>query len=85
MAKVKRGVITHARHKKIIDAAKGYYGRRKNVFRVGQKSIKQKIYQNGTELNNSRPYTQTIFFCSPKNPQASILTAPTAAATVADV
>ena len=39
MAKVKRGVITHARHKKIIDAAKGYYGRRKNVFRVAKQAV----------------------------------------------
>ena len=29
MARVKRGVTTHARHKKVIKAAKGYYGARK--------------------------------------------------------
>ena len=34
MARVKRGTTAHARHKKVTDAAKGYYGRRKNVFRV---------------------------------------------------
>ena len=34
MARVKRGTTAHARHKKITDKAKGYYGRRKNVFRV---------------------------------------------------
>ena len=39
MAKVKRGVITHARHKKVIDAAKGYFGRRKNVFRVAKQAV----------------------------------------------
>ena len=39
MSKVKRGVITHARHKKVIDAAKGYYGRRKNVFRVAKQAV----------------------------------------------
>jgi len=39
MAKVKRGAITHARHKKVIDAAKGYYGRRKNVFRVAKQAV----------------------------------------------
>ena len=45
MAKVKRGVITHARHKKIIDAAKGYSGRRKNVFRVAKQAVdKARIY-----------------------------------------
>ena len=41
MAKVKRGVITHARHKKVIDAAKGYYGRRKNVFRVAVQAVER--------------------------------------------
>jgi len=39
MAKVKRGVVTHARHRKVIDAAKGYYGRRKNVFRVAKQAV----------------------------------------------
>lgn len=39
MARVKRGVIAHARHKKVIDAAKGYYGRRKNVFRVAKQAV----------------------------------------------
>ena len=33
MARIKRGVTTHARHKKIIRRAKTYYGRRKNTFR----------------------------------------------------
>ena len=31
MSRVKRGVTKHARHKKVIDAAKGYRGRRKNT------------------------------------------------------
>ena len=34
MARVKRGVTTHARHKKVIKQAKGYRGRNKNVFRA---------------------------------------------------
>jgi len=32
MARVKRGLMRHKRHKKIIDKAKGYWGRKKNVF-----------------------------------------------------
>ena len=32
MARVSRGVTARARHKKVIKRAKGYYGRRKNVF-----------------------------------------------------
>ena len=34
MARVKRGVTTHARHKKVLKKAKGYRGRNSKVFRV---------------------------------------------------
>ena len=34
MARVKGGVTAHARHKKVLKKAKGYYGRRKNTFRT---------------------------------------------------
>ena len=34
MARVKRGVTTHARHKKVLKQAKGYRGRNKNVYRA---------------------------------------------------
>lgn len=39
MSRVKRGVTTHARHSKIRKAAKGYYGRRKNVIRVAKQAV----------------------------------------------
>lgn len=39
MPRVKRGVTAKARHKKIIDAAKGYRGRRKNVYRVAKQAV----------------------------------------------
>lgn len=39
MPRVKRGVQSHARHKKVIDRAKGYRGRRKNVFRVANQAV----------------------------------------------
>jgi large subunit ribosomal protein L20 len=39
MPRVKRGVTAHAKHKKVIDRAKGYYGRRKNVFRVAKQAV----------------------------------------------
>ncbi len=41
MSRVKRGVTAHARHRKIIKAAKGYYGRRKNVFRVANQAVEK--------------------------------------------
>nr|VFK01269.1 MAG: large subunit ribosomal protein L20 [Candidatus Kentron sp. H]VFK01388.1 MAG: large subunit ribosomal protein L20 [Candidatus Kentron sp. H]VFK04930.1 MAG: large subunit ribosomal protein L20 [Candidatus Kentron sp. H] len=39
MPRVKRGVTAHARHKKVLKQAKGYYGRRKNVYRVAKQAI----------------------------------------------
>ncbi len=39
MPRVKRGVTAHARHKKVIAKAKGYSGRRKNVFRVAKQAV----------------------------------------------
>ncbi|KOR30734.1 50S ribosomal protein L20 [Achromatium sp. WMS2] len=39
MARVKRGVIAHARHKKVLDAAKGYRGFRSKVFRVAKQAV----------------------------------------------
>mgnify|MGYP001165011605 FL=1 len=41
MARVSRGVTARARHKKIIKRAKGYYGRRKNVFRVAVQAVER--------------------------------------------
>jgi large subunit ribosomal protein L20 len=39
MARVKRGVTARARHKKVLNAAKGYRGRRKNVYRVAKQAV----------------------------------------------
>jgi large subunit ribosomal protein L20 len=39
MPRVKRGVIARARHKKVLNAAKGYRGRRKNVYRVAKQAV----------------------------------------------
>lgn len=39
MARVKRGVTAHARHKKVLDKAKGYYGARSRVFRVANQAV----------------------------------------------
>ena len=39
MARVKRGVIAHARHKKILDQAKGYYGARRKVYRIAKQAV----------------------------------------------
>ena len=39
MPRVKRGVTAHARHKKVLDLAKGFRGRRKNVFRIAKEAV----------------------------------------------
>lgn len=39
MARVKRGVVSKARHKKVLDKAKGYYGARRKVFRVAKQAV----------------------------------------------
>ena len=39
MPRVKRGVTAHARHKKVLAQAKGYRGRRKNVYRIAKQAV----------------------------------------------
>lgn len=39
MARVKRGVTAHAKHKKVLDKAKGYYGARRKVFRIAKQAV----------------------------------------------
>jgi large subunit ribosomal protein L20 len=41
MARVKRGVTSHAKHKKVFKAAKGYYGRRKNTIRTAKQAVEK--------------------------------------------
>jgi large subunit ribosomal protein L20 len=39
MSRVKRGVTNHARHKKVLKAAEGFYGRRKNTIRAAKAAV----------------------------------------------
>jgi large subunit ribosomal protein L20 len=41
MARVKRGVAAHAKHKKVLKAARGYYGRRKNTIRIAKQAVEK--------------------------------------------
>ena len=41
MARVKRGVTAHAKHKKVLKAAKGFYGKRKNVLTVAKNVVEK--------------------------------------------
>ena len=41
MSRVKRGVTSHAKHKKTLEAAKGFYGRRKNTIRIAKQAVEK--------------------------------------------
>jgi large subunit ribosomal protein L20 len=43
MARVKRGVTAHAKHKKVLKAAKGFYGRRKNTIRIAKQAVEKSM------------------------------------------
>ena len=43
MARVKRGVTAHAKHKKVLKAAKGFYGRRKNTIRTAKQAVEKSM------------------------------------------
>ncbi len=57
MARVKRGVTTHARHKKVIKKAKGYRGRNKNCFRIAIEKVEKGLqYQYRDRRNRKRDF-----------------------------
>jgi large subunit ribosomal protein L20 len=57
MARVKRGVTSHAKHKKVLKAAKGYYGRRKNTIRTAKAAVeKGMIYAYRDRKNKKRNF-----------------------------
>ena len=57
MARVKRGVTTHARHKKVLKLAKGYRGRAKDAFRVGIEKVEKGLrYAYRDRRNKKRDF-----------------------------
>ena len=57
MARVKRGVTSHARHKKVLKAAKGYYGRRKNTIRIAKQAVEKSMqYAYRDRKNRKRTF-----------------------------
>ncbi|MFQ6551333.1 50S ribosomal protein L20 [Aestuariibius insulae] len=57
MSRTKGGTTTHARHKKVTDAAKGYYGRRKNTFKVARQAVdKANQYATRDRKNRKRNF-----------------------------
>jgi len=41
MARVKKGLTKHARHREVVKEARGYYGRRKNTFRAAKQAVER--------------------------------------------
>ena len=57
MANVSRGVISHARHKKIIKLAKGYRGRSKNCYRIALQRVEKALqYAYRDRRNRKRDF-----------------------------
>ncbi len=57
MAHVKRGVTTHARHKKVIKLAKGYRGRSKNCYRIALQRVEKALqYAYRDRRNRKRDF-----------------------------
>jgi large subunit ribosomal protein L20 len=57
MARVKRGVTTHARHKKVLDLAKGYRGRGSKAFRVAIEKVEKALrYAYRDRRNKKRDF-----------------------------
>ena len=57
MARVKRGVTSHARHKKVLKAAKGYYGQRSRNFRTATQAVdKANQYATRDRKNRKRNF-----------------------------
>ena len=57
MARVKRGVTSHAKHKKVLKAAKGFYGRRKNTIRIAKQAVEKSLqYAYRDRKNRKRSF-----------------------------
>jgi len=57
MARVKRGVTAHAKHKKVLNAAKGYRGRRKNTIRIAKQAVERALqYQYRDRKRKKRTF-----------------------------
>ena len=57
MARVKRGVTSHAKHKKVLKAVKGQWGRRKNTIRVAKQAMEKAMqYAYGDRRNKKRDF-----------------------------
>ena len=61
MARVKRGVTSHAKHKKTLDAAKGFYGRRKNTIRTAKAAVDKAMQYATRDRKNKKRVIRSLW------------------------
>jgi large subunit ribosomal protein L20 len=54
MARVKRGVTSHARHKKVLERASGYYGRRKSCIKTARQAVEKGLQYAYRDRRNKK-------------------------------
>ena len=54
MARVKRGVTSRAKHKKVLKAVKGYWGRRKNTIRIARQAMEKAMQYSYRDRRNKK-------------------------------
>ena len=66
MARVKRGVTSKAKHKKVLKAVKGQWGRRKNTIRVAKQAMEKSMqYAYRDRRNKKRDFKSCLLYTSP--------------------
>src|ERR1700753_245995 len=61
MSRVKRGVTSHAKHKKVFKAAKGYYGRRKNTIRIAKHAVERARQYAFRDRKRKKPTVRALW------------------------
>ncbi|KJV65657.1 50S ribosomal protein L20 [Ehrlichia muris] len=61
MARVKRGVTTRARHKKVIKLAKGYRGRSKNCYRIALQRVEKALQYAYRDRRNRKRFFRSLW------------------------
>ena len=72
MARVKRGVTSHAKHKKVFKAAKGFYGRRKNTIRVAKQAVEKANQYAYRDRKRSKRTFRALVDPAPERRRASV-------------
>ena len=61
MARVKRGVTSHAKHKKILKAVKGQWGRRKNTIRIARQAMEKAMQYAYRDRRNKKRHFKSLW------------------------